>query len=314
MPKQLWVEKWRPSTLDGYIFQNKAHEDQINKWITEQSIPNLLLSGHRGTGKTTLAHILKNQLNVADGDFKVLNASDENSVDTIRTKIKSFAQTMPIGDFKIVFLDEADYLSINAQAALRGMIEEFSDTVRFILTCNHPNKIIPELKSRCHELKFREFDKKEMLKAVVKILKAEGVRLKDSNVQILKDYADDAFPDMRKLLMTLQANVIDGILNEPFEVSDKISVLVDLTEELSKGNWLKARESIVQNIGDSDWEDIYKFMYNHLHEIEGFDNQDNWSKGILIIADALYKHSLVADPEINFSAFMIRMLGVIQNG
>jgi hypothetical protein len=130
----------------------------------------------------------------------------------------------------------------------------------------------------------------------------------------LKDYADDAFPDMRKLLMTLQANVIDGILNEPFEVSDKISVLVDLTEELSKGNWLKARESIVQNIGDSDWEDIYKFMYNHLHEIEGFDNQDNWSKGILIIADALYKHSLVADPEINFSAFMIRMSGVIQNG
>ena len=315
MPKQLWVEKYRPNTLEGYIFQNSSHEEQIRKFIAEGSIPNLLLSGHRGTGKTTLAKILKNELNVADGDFKILNASDENSVDTIRTTVKSFAQTMPLGDFKIIFLDEADYLSVNAQAALRGMMEDYSDTVRFILTCNHPNKIIPELKSRCQEFRFNDFNKKEMLKAAAKILISEGIKVKDGNMQIIKDYANDAFPDMRKLLMNLQSNVIDGILNEPFEVSDKISTMVDIVEELNKGNWMQARESIIQNIGDGDWEDIYRFMYDHLDEIEGFaGNQDTWSKGIIIIADALYKHALVADPEINFSAFMIRMAGVTQNG
>lgn len=308
MPKKLWVEAYRPTTLDDYLFQNNSHKERINKFVKDKSIPNLLLAGHRGTGKTTLARILKNELEIADGDFKTLNASDDNSVDIIRTTIKSFSQTMPLGDFKVVFLDEADYLTINAQAALRGMMEEYSDTVRFILTCNRVNKIIPELASRCQEFRFDTFNKKEMTKRAATILQAEKVKIKDKNIQILKDYVDDAYPDMRKLLQNLEGNVIDGVLQEQFEVSGKVSTMVNIIEELNKGKWMQARESIIQSVEDGDWEDIYRFLYDHLDEIEGFNNDPaKWSSGIIVIADALHRHALVADPEINFSACMIKL-------
>lgn len=310
MPKKLWVEKYRPTTLDGYIFQNEKHKERIEKFIKEKSIPNLLLAGHRGTGKTTLARIIKNELGIEDGDFKVLNASDENSVDVIRGSIKSFSQSMPLGDFKIVFLDEADYLSANAQAALRGMMEQYSDSVRFILTCNRTHKIIPELRSRCQEFTFNEFDKKAMAKAILGILKKEKV---EADPKILKEYITDAYPDMRKLIMNVEGNISEGVLQEQFEVSDKISTMVSITEELNNGKWLKAREAIIQNVEEGDWEDIYRFMYDHLDEIKGFEgNPENWAQGICIIADALHKHAIVADPEINFSAFMIRLSGVVK--
>lgn len=313
MPKKLWVEKYRPNTLDGFLFQNKSHEDTFRNYIEEKSIPHLLLKGHRGTGKTTLAFILKNELEIPDVDFKIINASDDNSVDVVRNSVKGFAQTMPMGDFKIVFLDEADYLTHNAQAALRGMIEEFSDTVRFILTCNKPHKIIPELKSRCQEFMFNEFDKKGMAVHAYGILKKEGVKLHENNVDILTDYIEDSYPDMRKLLMNLEGNVREGILYDAFEASDKDKTLVAMVEQLNKGKWLEVREGIVQNVENDEWEEIYRFFYDNLDQIEGFDgNTKNWMKGILIIAEHLRFHGQVADPEINFSAFMIKLAGVVE--
>lgn len=313
MPKKLWVEAYRPNTLDGFVFQNDQHRQAFEKFVSEKSIPHLLLKGHRGTGKTTLAFVLKHELGIPDVDFKVINASDDNSVDTVRTSVKGFAQTMPTEDFKIVFLDEADYLTQNAQAALRRMMEEFSETVRFILTCNKPHKIIPELKSRCQEFTFNEFSKKDMAVHIAKILKTENVKVKDKDIQIIHDYVDDAYPDMRKLLMNVESNVRDGVLYDSMEVSDKDKTLVAMIEQLNEGKWLDVREAIIQNVENDEWEEIYRFFYDNLDQVEGFHgNTKNWMKGILIIAEHLRFHGQVADPEINFSAFMIKLSGVVE--
>ena len=147
--KQLWTETYRPNTVDDYVFRDEAQREQVRAWIAAGSIPHLLFSGAPGVGKTTLAKILINQLGIDDYDVLEINASRENSVDTIRDKITGFVQTMPFGAFKVVLLDEADYISPNGQAALRGVMEMYHETARFILTCNYPNKVIPALHSRC---------------------------------------------------------------------------------------------------------------------------------------------------------------------
>ena len=310
MPNKLWVESYRPQSIDDYVFQTDEHKTRFMEFIKKKSIPHLLFSGHRGTGKTTLALILKNELGIEDGDFKVLNASDDNSIDTIRGAVKSFAQTMPMGDFKIILLDEADYLSNNAQAALRGMMEEYSDTVRFILTCNKPHKVIPEIReSRCQEFVFKEFDRNAMAVHAITILRAEKVKIRDA--ELIEMYVDEAYPDMRKLLQSLESNIIDGELQDPLENSAMGKVLVSIVEQLSKGKWLEVRENLVNEVEDSEWDDVYRFLYDNLDQIEGFDNTDNWKKGIVIIADHVRFHSQVADPEINFSACMIRLSGVL---
>ena len=147
--KELWVEKYRPKNLDGYVFRDEHQRKQAKLWVKEKSIPHLLFSGAAGIGKTTMAKILINELGIEEFDVLEINASRTNSVEDVRDKIVNFVQMIPFGDFKIVLLDEADYLSPNAQAALRGVMEEYHTTSRFILTCNYPNRIIPALHSRC---------------------------------------------------------------------------------------------------------------------------------------------------------------------
>ena len=149
MATALWVEKFRPSTIDGYVFRDQHQREQIQNWIKQESIPHLLFSGSAGIGKTTLAKILFNELDIHPLDILEINASRTNSVDDVRDKIINFVQMIPFGQFKVVLLDEADYLSPSAQAALRGVMEEYHTTSRFILTCNYPNRIIPALNSRC---------------------------------------------------------------------------------------------------------------------------------------------------------------------
>lgn len=310
MPKKLWVEAYRPKTIDDYVFQNESHKGKFTKFINEKSIPHLLLSGHRGTGKTTMAFILKEELGVDDIDFKVLNASDDNSVDTIRGSIKSFAQTMPIGDFKIVFLDEADYLTPQAQAALRRMMEEYSDTVRFILTCNKPHKIMEEIKSRCQVFTFDQFDRNEMGVHVYEILLKENVKIKDAD--LIKSYVEDCYPDMRKLIQTLETNTVDGVLQDSMDIGEKSKIFMSIVDQLNKGKWLDVRANIIADIENDGWDEIYKFLYDNLDQIDGFDEVENWKMGIVIIADYLRFHYQVADPEINFSACMIKLSGIVK--
>ena len=147
--KELWVEKYRPKTLKEYVVRDEAQRQQIQSWITDKAIPHLLLSGAPGVGKTTLAKVLFNELDVSSYDILEINASRENSVDTVREKINNFVQIMPFGDYKYVLLDEADYMSPNGQAALRGVMEMYHTSARFILTCNYPNRVIPALHSSC---------------------------------------------------------------------------------------------------------------------------------------------------------------------
>ncbi len=193
--KELWVEKYRPKTIDGYVFRDAHQKEQVERWIKEGTIPHLLFSGSAGIGKTTLAKILLNALGVNDLDILEINASRTNSVEDVRDKIVNFVQMIPFGDFKVVLLDEADYLSPNAQAALRGVMEEYHTTSRFIFTCNYPNRIIPALHSRSQGFHIERVDQTEFTARVATILVEESV---DFDLDTLDTFVKATYPDLRK--------------------------------------------------------------------------------------------------------------------
>lgn len=306
--KELWELKYRPKSIDDYVFQNEKHRSIVEKFISEASIPHLLLNGHRGTGKTSLAVVLKNELGIDDSDFIVINASDENNVDTIRNKIKNFISTIAYSDFKLVFLDEADYLTHSAQAILRNMMEEYADNARFILSCNKGNKIIPEIKSRCFELLFKKIDKDDILEKLASILKKEKIRV--PSVELLETYVDLAYPDMRKAIQLIQSNVKDGQLQEPTNISHTTELNLQIVDLIQKNKFMEIRDLLSSGLSDDDWIEIYKFLYTYLNEVGKFEQEGKWKAGIVIIADHLYRHSIVADPEINAMAMFIRLSDV----
>ena len=210
--KELWVEKYRPKSLDGYVFRDDHQRKQAQSWIKEKSIPHLLFSGSAGIGKTTMAKILINELEIPDYDVLEINASRTNSVDAVRDKITNFVQMIPFGPFKVVLLDEADYLSPNAQAALRGVMEEYHNTARFILTCNYPNRIIPALHSRCQGYHIERIDQTEFTARVATILVEENI---DVELETLDLYVKATYPDLRKCINMVQQNVSEGKLHAP---------------------------------------------------------------------------------------------------
>lgn len=299
----LWVEKYRPQNLTEYVFHDNQQQTAIQRMINDQTIPHLLLSGIQGSGKTTLAKILVKELGIFDEDLMVINASDENSVEVMRDKIKSFVTTFAMGTFKVINLEEADYLSQNAQAVLRQLMEEYSDTARFILTCNYENKIIPAIKSRCQHFRFSKPDRDKVAEFVANILVLEKIKF---SLEQLDGYVAVGYPDIRKIINLLQQNSIDGKLLQmtQAETSDYKFELLDL---IQSGNWLEARKITCAEVSSEEFEDVYRFLYDNLDKSPSFSIRDKWEAGIVIIADHLYKHSLVADGEINFAACMIRL-------
>jgi len=302
----IWCEKYRPTSIDQYIFHDETHRKTISRMIKDGIIPHLLLSGIQGSGKTTLAKLLCSELGVSDMDVMILNASDENSVDVMRDKLKSFVSTFALGDFKIVILDEADYISQAGQAILRHILENNSDNVRFILTCNYENKLINPLKSRLQHLRFKAPNVDDITELAATILVKEGVAF---DLDDLDAYVTVGYPDVRKIINLLQQNVIDGELLSPSSAAEESSdYKFSLLGMMEKGNWVAARNTVCASVVGEEWYDLYKFLYENLHKAKQFDeNGGNWEQGMLAIAEHAYKHELVAAPEINAAALFIRL-------
>jgi replication factor C small subunit len=300
--KELWVEKYRPSTVDGYVFRDNHQREQVKTWIKEKSIPHLLFSGSAGIGKTTLAKILFNELEVNDLDILEINASRTNSVDDVRDKIINFVQMIPFGDFKVVLLDEADYLSPNAQAALRGVMEEYHTTARFILTCNYPNKIIPAIHSRCQGFHVAKTDQTEFTARVAEILISENVQFE---IDTLDSFVKATYPDLRKCINTVQMNSGDGVLHSP-EKGDtgEADYKFKMVELFKSGKISEARKLLCSQARPEEMDEIYRWLYDN---VEIFGEEVNQNKAILIIKQGLVDHTLVIDPEINLAATLIRL-------
>jgi len=303
MVKELWTEKYRPKDVDGYVFRDTQQREQIQAWIKEGSIPHLLLSGAPGVGKTTLAKIMIQQLNIDEYDVLEINASRENSVDTIRDKISGFVETMPFGKFKVVLLDEADYISPNGQAALRGVMETFAQTARFILTCNYPNRVIPALHSRCQGFHIEKIDQTEFTARVAKILMDESVT---PDLDILDTYVKATYPDLRKCLNLVQMNSTTGTLIQPQanEGSAK-DYRLDVVQLFKAGKIQEARKLLCKHARPEEMEDMFRWMYDNL-DLFG-DTEEKKDKAILVIRNGLVNTSMVADAEINLSATLVEL-------
>jgi DNA polymerase III delta prime subunit len=303
--KELWVEKYRPKTVEGYVFRDEHQKAQIQQWIKDGSIPHLLLSGNAGIGKTTLAKILFNELKVQEFDILEINASRTNSVDDVRDKIVNFVQMIPFGDFKVVLLDEADYLSPNAQAALRGVMEEYHTTARFILTCNYPNKIIPAIHSRCQGFHIAKVDQTEFTARMATILMEENVQF---DLDTLDTFVKATYPDLRKCINMVQMNSMEGALHTP-EKGDSggADYKIEMVELFKKGKIQEARKLVCGQARPEEMDEIYRWLYDN---IEIFGDEASQDKAVLIIKQGLVDHTLVIDPEINLAATLIRLANV----
>jgi replication factor C small subunit len=304
--KELWVEKYRPKEIEDYVFRDKHQDKQIKTWIKDQSIPHLLLSGSAGIGKTTLAKILVRALKIEDHDLLELNASRTNSVDDVRDKITNFVQMIAFGSpFKVVLLDEADYLSPNAQAALRGVMEEYSGTSRFILTCNYPNRIIPAIHSRCQGFHVDKTDKDEFMARVAKILELEGLEMTEDLVLNLDSYVSATHPDLRKCINLVQQNVNEGKLAAPNKADGgEADWKFEMVTLFKAGKISDARKLLCGKLRAEEMEEVYRWLYDN---ITIFGEEAKQDAAILILKQGIVDHTLVVDVEINLAAVLIKL-------
>jgi replication factor C small subunit len=300
----LWTEAFRPNTLEGYI-GNEHIIEKVKIFIANGDVPHLLFYGSAGTGKTTLAKIIANSV---DADLMYINASDENSVDAVRDKIKRYASTVGFRRWKIIILDEADYLTPNAQAALRNLMETYSKTTRFILTCNYVEKIIDPIQSRCQTFAIMPPNKTDVAKRLVSVLEEKQVQY---DIKDIAAIINASYPDIRRAINTAQSCVIENRLTLDKASAIQANYMTEVLEMLKNAKDKKvAFTNIRQCIADSkvrDFTPMYTFLYDNLDEFA----HGHIAPCILIIAESQFKDASVVDKEINIMAMFVNILGEI---
>jgi len=311
--KEAWTEKYRPKTLADYVFTDPEQKTLIESWIRDQYIPDILLSGSAGTGKTTLAKVLINELGIEGYDILEANGSKEaRKIEWVTDVLEPFCQTMPFGNIKVVLIDEADYMNIHSvQPALRNLIESYSSSVRFILTCNYPNKIMPALKSRCEQgrMHISKPDVTEFTARAATVLMTENIEF---DLDTLDTYVKATYPDLRRCLHMIQKKSVTGTLSVPSN-TDSMEVKdwrLDAVDMFKAGNIREARQLICTQASMEDMDSVFRWMY---------DNLDIWSRdvekqdlAILAISKGLSNVPLVTDQEINLSATLVELTSIDQ--
>lgn len=294
----LFVEHYRPTTLEKYV-GNEQIKETLQKYLDQDDIQNFLFYGPSGTGKTTLAKIIIKNI---DCDYLYINASDERGIDTIREKVTGFASTASFKSLKVVILDEADFLTINAQASLRNVIETFSRTTRFILTCNYVERIIDPIQSRCQVLKVVPPSKKTIAQHLVDILNTENVKFE---IEDLGNIVKQFYPDLRKMLNTIQLSIVDGELKVDKTVVVSSSYMNSILKELKqpKPSWVKMRQIILDS-GVKDFEEFFRFL---------FENISKFAPGregtvSVILNEHLYQANFRIDKEINIASCLSKVI------
>jgi DNA polymerase III delta prime subunit len=300
MKPSIWVEKYRPRSISEVIFQDDRQRLLFEKFVADGDMPNLLLSGIQGTGKTTISKALMRDLNVDKSDRLRINCSDKK-IDALRSEVTGFAMTMPLGKFKVVQLEEFDYLSLDGQGLLRMLIEDTSASCRFIATCNYENKIIPPLKSRFQQFYFKAPDKDKIAGRMVEILDKEKV---EYDAGYLLSYIDVGYPDIRKTIQLLQGNIIDGELLNPSSASaESADWKFGLLDSISSGDFKTARKLVCESATREEHEDVFTFLYTNIEKMKVKDSD----AAIMIIAEHMCKHPLSSDTEINLASLFIQL-------
>jgi len=298
--KQLWTDKYRPKTINEYVFRDKTQRSQVEQWIKDKSIPSLILSGLPGTGKTSMAKMLINELGVHELDVLEVNASRETGIDFIRDRIVPFISMIPWGSFKVILLDEGDRISPQGQDSLKGIIEQYSQFARFILTTNAPNRIIPALHSRCYQFHFAKIDQVEFTARVAQILIEETIQF---DIDTLDTYVKITYPDLRKCIQLVQENSQSGTLNSAEKADTGVPEWrVNMVELFRAGKIQDARKLLCGQLRSEEIEEVYVWLYTNI-TIFGTDDQQD--QAVLIIKQGLVDHALVVDPEINLAAVLI---------
>ena len=297
----LWVEKYRPTDLSTYI-GNEHLREKVSIYLESGDVPHLLLYGRAGTGKTTLAKIIVKNI---DCDYLYINASDENKVDDVRNKVKTFASSIGFRDLKVLILDECDYLTPNAQAALRNLMETFSRHCRFILTCNYVERIIDPIQSRCQPYKIVPPSRKDVAKQMVHILDSEDVSYKLDDVALI---VNAGYPDIRRVINSAQRQVVGGKLKVDVNSVIQNDYKVKLLESLTPNTTMISIRQLLADNSVTDYNELYKLLYDEI---------DTYSHGkeaecILALAEGQYQDVQVVDKEINFMSTIVKLLRIIR--
>jgi DNA polymerase III delta prime subunit len=300
----LWVEKYRPTQLDNYI-GNEHLKSKVSVYLESGDIPHLLLFGRAGTGKTTLAKLLVNNI---DCDYLYINASDENSVDVVREKVKNFASTLGFKDMKVIILDECDYITPNAQAALRNLMETFSKNCRFILTCNYVERIIDPIQSRCQSFQIVPPDRKQVAQHLANILNNENI---EYDIKDIATIVNSGYPDIRRVINGSQRQVVSGKLvidENTITQNDYKTKVLEIIKTQDKKNSFQNIRQLLADSKVSDFSDLFRLL---------FDTVDDWGKGhiaecILILSKYQQSDAVVVDKEINVMAMFVEIIGSIK--